>query len=373
MKKAVAEFIGTFALVLIGCGTAVIAGMGSGPTAVDILGIAAAFGLTIVAMAYGIGQVSGCHINPAVSFGALVAGRMTGGDFVLYVIAQVLGAIAGAAVLYLILSGKASGWTGGLGQNGWGPGYLGEYSLGAAFTYEVVGTFLFLVCILGVTQKGAPVGLAGLAIGLTLVALHLLGINITGTSVNPARSLGPALVGVGTNPQALHQVWLFILAPLLGAGVAGLLFKSGLLAADDVVPVRGAADSDVAPGASAPVEAAAIKSAGALAPSGGKDWVAHVKKYAADADDDAIAGIIRYLGIALRNRDSSLVAFTDKSEVARVRTDFLQKKLGLTHQDAELDEAIAAVGHKMKGDRSKNRVTVYYLLADRFDKLSMFR
>jgi len=281
MKKAVAEFVGTFALVLIGCGTAVIAGMGSGPTAVDILGIAAAFGLTIVAMAYGIGQVSGCHINPAVSFGALVAGRMTGADFTLYVIAQVLGAIAGAAVLYLILSGKASGWTGGLGQNGWGPGYLGEYGLGAAFTYEAVGTFLFLVCILGVTQKGAPVGLAGLAIGLTLVALHLLGINITGTSVNPARSLGPALVGFSTNPQALHQVWLFILAPLIGAGIAGLLFKSGLLAADDVVPVRGAADSDVAPGASAPVEPAALKSGGAPASSGGKDWAAQVKKYAA--------------------------------------------------------------------------------------------
>jgi aquaporin Z len=205
MKKAIAEFIGTFALVLIGCGTAVIAGMGTGATSVDMLGIATAFGLTIVAMAYGIGQVSGCHINPAVSFGALVAGRMSGSDFVTYVIAQVLGAIAGAFVLYLILLGKASGWSGGLGQNGWGPGYLGEYNLTAAFLYEVIGTFLFLVCILGVTQKGAPVGLAGLAIGLTLVALHLLGINITGTCVNPARSLGPAIVGFGSNPQALHR------------------------------------------------------------------------------------------------------------------------------------------------------------------------
>jgi len=373
MKKAVAEFIGTFALVLIGCGTAVIAGMGTGPTAVDILGIAAAFGLTIVAMAYGIGQVSGCHVNPAVSFGALVAGRMSGADFVVYVIAQVLGAIAGAAVLYLILSGKATGWTGGLGQNGWGPGYLGEYDVGAAFTYEVVGTFLFLICILGVTQKGAPVGLAGLAIGLTLVALHLLGINITGTSVNPARSFGPALVGFGTNPQALHQIWLFIVAPLIGAGLAGLLFKSGLLAADDVVPVRGAADSDVAPGASAPIEPATLKAGGPPASSSSKDWAAHVKKYAANADDDAIAGIVRYLGIALRKRDSSLVAFTDKREVARVRTNFLQKKLGLPHPKAALDEAIAAVGQRMKGDRSKNRVTVYYLLADRFSKLSMFR
>jgi len=252
MKKAIAEFIGTFALVLIGCGTAVIAGMGSGPTAVDVLGIATAFGLTIVAMAYGIGQVSGCHINPAVSFGVLVAGRMTPGDFVMYVVAQVLGAIAGAAVLYLILTGKASGWTGSLGQNGWGPGYLGEYNVTSAFVYEVAGTFLFLVCILGVTQKGAPVGLAGLAIGLTLVALHLLGINVTGTSVNPARSFGPAIVGVATNPQALAQMWLFVVAPLIGAGAAGLLFKSGVLAGDDVIPARGGGKSDVPPAASAP-------------------------------------------------------------------------------------------------------------------------
>lgn len=252
MKKPIAEFIGTFALVLIGCGAAVIGGMGTGATSIDILGIAAAFGLTIVAMAYGIGQVSGCHINPAVSFGVLVAGRMTTSDFVAYVIAQVLGAIAGAAVLYLVLSGKASGWSGSLGQNGWGSGYLGEYNTASAFIYEVAGTFLFLVCILGVTQKGAPVGLAGLAIGLTLVAIHLLGVNVTGTSVNPARSLGPAIVGVATNPHALSQVWLFIVAPLIGAGVAGYLFKSGILAADDVVPARGGGKSDVPPAASAP-------------------------------------------------------------------------------------------------------------------------
>jgi len=253
MKKPVAEFIGTFALVLIGCGAAVIGGMGSGATAIDLLGIAAAFGLTIVAMAYGIGQVSGCHVNPAVSFGVLVAGRMTTQDFITYVIAQVLGAIAGAVVLYLILKGKAAGWNGGLGQNGWGPGYLGEYGIGAAFIYEVVATFLFLVCILGVTQRGAPVGIAGLAIGLTLIALHLFGINITGTSVNPARSLGPALVGAGASPENLAQVWLFIVAPVIGAGVAGYLFKpGGVLAAEDVIPERGVAKSDVAPAASAP-------------------------------------------------------------------------------------------------------------------------
>ena len=252
MKKAVAEFIGTFALVLIGCGTAVIAGTGTGAASVDILGIAAAFGLTIVAMAYGIGQISGCHINPAVSFGVLVAGRMSAQDFVTYVIAQVLGAIAGAAVLYLILSGKLSGWGGSLGQNGWGSGYLGEYNLSAAFIFEVVGTFLFLVCILGVTQRGAPVGISGLAIGLTLIAIHLVGINITGTSVNPARSLGPAIVGAASNPHALAQVWLFIVAPLIGAGIAGFLFKSGVLAAEDIIPERGGGKSDVPPAASAP-------------------------------------------------------------------------------------------------------------------------
>ena len=234
MKKSVAEFIGTFTLVLFGCGAAVIAGMGTGPTAIDVLGIAFAFGLAIVAMAYGIGPISGCHVNPAVSFGVLIAGRMTTSEFVSYVIAQVLGAIAGAAVLYIILSGKAAGWTGGLGQNGWGPGYLGEYNVISAFIFEVIATFIFLVCILGVTQKGSPTQFAGLAIGLTLVMIHIVGINVTGVSVNPARSLGPAIVGAGKNAGALAQVWLFIVAPLIGAGIAGLLFKSGgILSADN--------------------------------------------------------------------------------------------------------------------------------------------
>jgi aquaporin Z len=226
-KKSVAEFIGTFTLVLFGCGAAVIAGMGTGPTAVDVLGIAFAFGLAIIAMAYGIGPISGCHVNPAVSFGVLLAGRMSTSDFIAYVIAQVLGAIAGAAVLYLIVSGKASGWTGGLGQNGWGAGYLGEYNFLSALVFEIVATFVFLVCILGVTQPGASSHFAGLAIGLTLTMIHIVGINITGTSVNPARSLGPALVGAGNNPAALGQVWLFIVGPLIGAGIAGLLFKRG--------------------------------------------------------------------------------------------------------------------------------------------------
>lgn len=227
MKKFAAEFIGTFALVFFGCGTAVVAGMGTGATAVDVLGIATAFGLSIVAMAYGIGMISGCHINPAVSFGVLIAGRMSVAEFIQYVIAQVLGGISGAAILYLILSGKAAGWSGGLGQNGWGPGLFGEYNLLSAFVFEVVASFLFLVCILGVTQKGAPTHFAGLAIGLTLVAVHLVGINITGTSVNPARSIGPALVGAGSNPAALGQLWLFIVGPAIGAALAGLLFRSG--------------------------------------------------------------------------------------------------------------------------------------------------
>jgi aquaporin Z len=231
MNKSMAEFIGTFALVLIGCGAAVIGGMATGPTAINVLGIAFAFGLTIVAMAYGIGPVSGCHVNPAVSFGVLMAGRMSVGDFINYVIAQVLGALAGAAVLYVILSGKASGWTGGLGQNGWGTGYLGDYNMVSAFIFEAVATFLFLVCILGVTQEGSPSQFAGLAIGLTLTAIHIVGINLTGVSVNPARSLGPAIIGAGTNTTALAQVWLFIVAPLVGAGVAGLLFANGTLAA----------------------------------------------------------------------------------------------------------------------------------------------
>jgi len=229
MNKQLAEFIGTFALVFFGCGAAAIGGMGTGATAVDLLGIASAFGFAIVAMAYGIGPISGCHVNPAVSFGVFVAGRMSSAEMVGYWIAQVLGALVGAGVLYVILSGKASGWTGGLGQNGWGAGYLGEYSLLSALVFEIVATFLFLVTILGVTHPFTPKGFAGLAIGLALVAIHLVGINVTGTSVNPARSIGPALVGMGSNPHAVEQLWLFIVAPLIGAGAAGFLYREGAL------------------------------------------------------------------------------------------------------------------------------------------------
>jgi aquaporin Z len=229
MNKPLAEFIGTFALVFFGCGAAVIGGMGTGATAINVLGIASAFGFAIVAMAYGIGPVSGCHVNPAVSFGVYVAGRMSAAEMVTYWVAQVVGALIGAIALYVILSGKAQGWGGSLGQDGWGQGYLGEYNVLSAFVFETIATFLFLVCILGVTAKGAPSHFAGLAIGLTLVAIHIVGINVTGVSVNPARSIGPAIVGMGSNPHAVAQLWLFIVAPLLGAGIAGALFKSGML------------------------------------------------------------------------------------------------------------------------------------------------
>ena len=247
MKKAIAEFIGTFALVFIGCGTVVVGGMATGATAISELAIALAFGLSIVAMAYGIGQISGCHINPAVSFGVFAAGRMTVEELLTYWVAQVAGAVVAALVLYMILSGKASGWNGALGQTTWG-----EYNALSAFIFELIGTFLFLVCILGVTQRGAPVELAGIVIGLTLAAIHLAGINISGSSVNPARSLGPAIVGFAHNPEALKQIWLYILAPLLGAGAAGYLFRVGVLSAETVIPVRGEGISDVPPAASAP-------------------------------------------------------------------------------------------------------------------------
>ena len=223
MKKEIAEFIGTFTLVLFGCGAAVIAGGDIGLT-----GISFAFGLALIGMAYGIGAVSGCHINPAVSLGAVAAGRMQIGEAIRYIIAQTLGATVAAGVLLMIASGKAdySVAANGLGQNGWGAGYLGEYNMISAFVFEVVATFLFMVVILGATGAGAPTQLAGLAIGLALVVIHLVGINITGVSVNPARSFGQALFAGGT---AIAQLWLFIDAPILGAVLAGLVFRSGTL------------------------------------------------------------------------------------------------------------------------------------------------
>ena len=226
MKTLIAELIGTFALVLFGCGSAVLAGGEVGQ-----LGIAFAFGLAIVAMAYGIGPISGCHVNPAVSFGAFIAGRMDGKTMLTYWVAQFIGATIGAGILLLIASGKADYDVAinGLGQNGWGPGYLGEYSLAAAIVFEIVATFLFLVVILGSTQVGAPTAMAGLSIGLTLTAIHIVGIQVTGVSVNPARSFGPALFAGG---QAMSQLWLFLVAPLVGAGLAGIKCRMGLLDQD---------------------------------------------------------------------------------------------------------------------------------------------
>ncbi len=232
MKAFMAELVGTFTLVFFGCGAAVLAGANTaGLEAVGQLGISFAFGLAIVAMAYGIGPVSGCHVNPAVSFGAFVAGRMPLNTMLQYWAAQFIGALLGAGVLYLIASGTP-GYTlavNGLGANGWGEGYLGGYNLTAALVFEVVATFLFLVVILGATQKAAPAAMAGLAIGLTLVVIHIVGIQVTGVSVNPARSFGPAVI-VGGN--ALTQLPLFLIAPLVGAGLAGLLFKQKLLEAE---------------------------------------------------------------------------------------------------------------------------------------------
>jgi len=227
MKKLLAEFIGTAALVLIGCGAAVLAGPGN----VGQLGIAFAFGLAIVAMAYGIGPVSGCHVNPAVSFGVFLAGRMSVTDMAMYWVAQFLGAIAGAGVLYLIASGTTGFAMGeyALGSNGWGDSYLGGYSMTAALVFEIVATFLFLVVILGSTHGKAPAGFGGLAIGLTLAAIHIVGVQVTGVSVNPARSLGPAVFAQGA---ALSQLWLFIVAPLAGAAIAGLLFRTQMLEPD---------------------------------------------------------------------------------------------------------------------------------------------
>lgn len=224
MRKYFAEFIGTFTLVLFGCGTAVVAG-----AQVGVLGIAFAFGFALIAMAYGIGPISGCHINPAVTLGVFTAGRMKATDVGGYIGAQFLGGIIGAGVLRAIATGAQAGYNvaeKGLGANGWGEGYLGEYSLGAAILFEFVATLLFLIVILGSTGAKAPTHIAGLAIGITLVVIHIFGIQITGVSVNPARSLGPAFFVGG---KALTQLWLFLVVPGAAGIVAGLLFKARAL------------------------------------------------------------------------------------------------------------------------------------------------
>lgn len=225
-SKFVAEMLGTMVLVLMGCGSAVIAGA-DGTTGVGLTGIALAFGLSVVAMAYAIGHISGCHINPAISIGMVVAGRMKIGEAGLYIVAQIIGAILGAGILYLIVSNNLTGyemkeWA--LGSNGWGEGYLAGYNTTAAFVAEAVFTFIFLLVIFGSTSsKNINGGFAGLAIGLSLVLIHLVGIKVTGVSVNPARSIGPAIFAGG---KALSQIWLFIVAPIVGAALAAIVYNA---------------------------------------------------------------------------------------------------------------------------------------------------
>jgi aquaporin Z len=227
MKKYFAEFIGTFCLVLFGCGAAVIAGIAqTGPSGIGLLGIAIAFGFAVVAMAYAIGGISGCHINPAVTIGVLTAGKISVKDAIGYIIAQCAGAILGALIIWLILTGKPGFEKGewAFGSNGWGEGYLGAYNMGSAFLIEAVMTFLFIFVILAVTSKFGNTVMAGLAIGVTLMLIHLVAIPVTGTSVNPARSLGPAILSGG---KALSQLWLFIAAPIVGALIAALVWRFG--------------------------------------------------------------------------------------------------------------------------------------------------
>ncbi len=220
-KKLAAEFIGTFWLVLGGCGSAVLAAAFP-QVGIGLLGVALAFGLTVLTMAYAIGHVSGCHLNPAVTVGLWVGRRFPGAQVVPYAAAQVVGAVAGAAVLYLIASGKPGfEAAAGFAANGFGDHSPGGYSLWAALVVELVMTFAFLFVILGATDARAPAALAPVAIGLCLTLIHLVSIPVTNTSVNPARSTGPALFAGG---WALGQLWLFWLAPLVGAALAGLVY-----------------------------------------------------------------------------------------------------------------------------------------------------
>jgi len=218
MKKYIAEMIGTMVLVMLGCGSAIFNG-GVGTTS-QVLTVAFAFGLSVVAMAYAIGGVSGCHINPAITLGVFLSGRMSGKDAGMYMLFQVIGAIIGSTILYLLISGYAVNPEGTFtGANGYGE----TTSTLTAFLAEAIFTFIFVLVVLGVTDsKKGNSALAGLAIGLTLVLIHIVCIPITGTSVNPARSIGPALYQGG---EALSQLWLFIVAPLVGAGLSALVWK----------------------------------------------------------------------------------------------------------------------------------------------------
>lgn len=224
--KYFAEMVGTFSLVLFGCGAAVVSGIfTNGPAGLGLLGISFAFGLAVVAMAYAIGGISGCHINPAITVAMLTAGKMKGSEALGYIVAQFIGATLAAGVLYLIQSGQPGFAMGeyALGANGWGEDYLGKYNLTSAFIAEAVFTFLFLFVIFGTTSKWGNGTMAGLAIGITLVLIHMVAIPITGTSVNPARSFGPAVFAGG---KALQQLWLFIVAPLVGGIAAAVVWRA---------------------------------------------------------------------------------------------------------------------------------------------------
>jgi aquaporin Z len=221
-KRAAAEFLGTFWLVLGGCGSAVLSAKFP-DIGIGLLGVALAFGLTLLTMAFAIGHISGCHLNPAVSLGLVMGGRFKGAELLPYVLAQVLGGILAAALLYFIASGKAGfELSSGLAANGYAEHSPGGYTLAAGFVTEMVMTFMFLMVILGATDARAPQGFAPIAIGLCLTLIHLISIPVTNTSVNPARSTGPAVIVGG---WALSQLWLFWIAPLLGAAIAGAVYR----------------------------------------------------------------------------------------------------------------------------------------------------
>lgn len=227
MNKYLAEFFGTFVLVFFGCGTAVVCGGHRGGIELGFLGVVAialAFGLAIVAAAYAIGQVSGCHVNPAVSLAVLISGKMSARDFVGYIVAQIAGAFAGSAVLALVVANAKT--LSGHGANGYGVLSAVGLNMTGAFIVEIVLTIVFIMTILGVTSNNKTSHMAGLVIGLTLTFVHIIGIPLTGTSVNPARSLAPAVFAGG---EALAQVWVFIIAPLIGAVLAAIIFKAFFL------------------------------------------------------------------------------------------------------------------------------------------------
>lgn len=219
-KRSIAELIGTFWLVFGGCGSAVLAA-GIPELGLGYLGVSLAFGLTVVTMAYAIGHISGCHLNPAVSIGLAVGGRFNSKELPAYIIAQVFGAVLAALLIQCIASGMAV-YTGGLASNGFGVHSPHAYSMWAGFTIEVTLTAMFLFIIMGATDQRAPAGLAPLAIGFTLALIHMISIPVTNTSVNPARSTGPALIEGGI---ALHQLWMFWLAPIIGAVIGALVYR----------------------------------------------------------------------------------------------------------------------------------------------------